>query len=103
MKVIKCVDDFDRAHSSRSISLLNEIPEEVIGRFRSGLKFNKGHLAHSDYAMLCDFLPDQKLHELFAHFGISRALFDAIRDTSCVNNVCFVSPGSFCNPSVCDE
>jgi hypothetical protein len=91
------------ADSVRNIPELNSVPDEVVTKFRENLRFAGGGLAHSDYSMLEGHVNDNDLPRLFEHFGIDATKFESIRDTSCVDHVCFVHPRAFCDPDRCEH
>lgn len=101
MSTITSAQEFDSAHTGGLIPLLQGVPSEVIEQFRKNLVFAEGGLAHSDYSMLKGYVADEDLPDLFNQFGIEPARFNLIKDTSCVNRVCFVHPGAFCDPDRC--
>lgn len=99
--MIKTLEDFRKAQDS--IPELRGIPKEILFDFGNNLKFVDGHLAHADYSMLEGHVDDMALPSLFQHFGINQNKFASIKDSACVNRICFVHPGQFCDPDWCGD
>jgi hypothetical protein len=101
MKMITTLDQLSEAILANEIPALQGVPSPIIKEFMANLRFSGGALAHAEYAMLQKHVPAARLPELFSHFGISEKEFGDIKDTSCVDHVCFVHPHAFCREEYC--
>lgn len=85
-------------------TLLSAASSANVQRILETARFREGHLAHIEYGTLQSELGDQAFFAFLDQLGVSRQRFNDIRDSSCrgTPGICFVTPGSLCDPDWCD-
>jgi hypothetical protein len=76
---------------------LSSVPPDIMSEFTRGLLFKGLGLAHADYGMLLDYLPQPEIDKLWEVFGIGPGLLKDYNNYWCGSRAtCNKKPGSIC-------
>ncbi|MFM0231084.1 hypothetical protein [Paraburkholderia sediminicola] len=82
-------------------SVLGGCPPDVIDRLQKSLRFEEGRVVHGEYGLLLAYKSIDEVIQLLSFMGLPESKFEVIRDSGCVNGVCFPQPGVFCDTDYC--
>lgn len=97
-KVVNGIADYGEGESCFIGNPLQDVPTEVLHRFREGLVFRDGALGHAEYAELEGALSEEAFERVWAMFGISPKLFADYQDKYCEvgSHTCYHRVGAIC-------